>query len=252
MSHITRRIGAPKLDACVVRGGLPVACQAEVGIALRRGHPADAPLNLLGGAARIPPVACPIPTCSCPGFCRGGRRAGDHATASRASSSSGRGTAESTPRGAPLDRRSGGGGSGSFPATSGKGGALPRTVDPGTGGWGTAMPGRPGPGVKPPARCRGKSRDSCMLDWDAPARLTPLPPWRHVSRTPAPSPPRTRHCAAAGSPSRRAATVWWRYGVPRNNLGSSSRIYAAPEFGSWYDTTYRDPWANPSSASSPR
>ena len=44
-------------------------------------------------------------------------------------------------------------------------------MDPRTGGWGTAMPGRPGPGVKPPARRRGKSRDSRMLDWDAPARL---------------------------------------------------------------------------------
>ena len=42
----------------------------------------------------------------------------------------------------------------------------PRTRDPGT-----AMPGRPGPGVKPPARRRGKSRDSRMLDWDAHARL---------------------------------------------------------------------------------
>ena len=92
-------------------------------------------------------------------------------------------------------------------------------MDPRTGDPGTAMPGRPGPGVKPPARRRGESRDSRMLDWDArdsigaparldwdaPARLTLLPAWRHVSRAPAPSPPRSRHCAAAGSPSRRDA-----------------------------------------------
>ena len=80
-------------------------------------------------------------------------------------------------------------------------------VNPGTGGWGIAMPGLPGPAVKPPARRRGKSRGSRMPDWDATARSTPLPAWRHVSRAPAPSRPRSRHCATAGSPSRRAATV---------------------------------------------
>ena len=42
-------------------------------------------------------------------------------------------------------------------------------VDPGTGGWAIAMPGLPGPAVKPPARRRGKSRVSRMLDWDATA-----------------------------------------------------------------------------------
>ena len=42
-------------------------------------------------------------------------------------------------------------------------------VDPGTGGWETAMPGSPGPAVRPPARRRGESRDSRMLDWDATA-----------------------------------------------------------------------------------
>jgi len=34
------------------------------------------------------------------------------------------------------------------------------------------------PVIKPPARRRGKSRDSRMLDWDDSARLTPLPAWR--------------------------------------------------------------------------
>ena len=73
-------------------------------------------------------------------------------------------------------------------------------VDPGTGGWEIAMPGLPGPAVKPPARRRGKSRDSRMLDWDASARLTPLPAWRHPRREVGIAP-------AAASPCRRAATV---------------------------------------------
>ena len=73
----------------------------------------------------IQAVACPIPTCSRPGFCRGGGWAGDHATASSASSSSSSGTWESTNRAAPLDRRPGGGGAGnSTSAPSGSGGAL--------------------------------------------------------------------------------------------------------------------------------
>ena len=62
-----------------------------------------------------------------------------------------------------------------------------------------AMLGQPGPLVKPPARRRGKSRDSRMLDWDTPARLTPLPDRRHVSRAPTPSPAaKARHSAAGG------------------------------------------------------
>jgi len=197
-----------------------------------------------------------------------------------AASSSDSGTAESTKRGAPLERRFGGrgGGSGSFRMTSGNGGEPPSTAPsrvknaalpspcaspprgPGGGAGGRAgscwpgssrrhppiwdaharlgqrtsesghsRPERPGdprigtlmpagdcrqPAIveprcrggpdrsRSPTRRRGKSRDSRMLDWDASARLTPLPAWRHVSRAPAPSPPRSRHCAAAGSPSR--------------------------------------------------
>ena len=61
--------------------------------------------------------------------------------------------------------------------------------------------GGPDPGQTP--RRRGKSRDSRMLDWDAPARLTPFPSQRPVSRAPAPSPcevgiaPRRDHPADA-------------------------------------------------------
>ena len=81
-------------------------------------------------------------------------------------------------------------------------------VAPATCGWGTRDAGDARtPPVEPHARRRGKSRDSRMLDWDAPARLTPFPSHRPVSRAPAPSPPRSRHCATAGSPCRRAATV---------------------------------------------
>ena len=65
---------------------------------------------------------------------------------------------------------------------------------------------------RPPAAAANQGTAACSigtlrLDWDASARLTPLPAWRHVIRAPAPSWPRSRHCAAAGLPSRRAATV---------------------------------------------
>ena len=84
---------------------------------------------------------------------------------------------------------------------------------PGCGGTAPTGADRPDRSIAlgPPDQRRGKSRDSRMLDWDATARLTPLPARRHVSRAPAPSRPRSRHCAAAGSPSRCAATVSSEY-----------------------------------------
>jgi len=84
---------------------------------------------------------------------------------------------------------------------------------PGCGGTAPTGADRPDRSIAlgPPDQRRGKSRDNRMLDWDATARLTPLPARRHVSRAPAPSRPRSRHCAAAGSPSRCAATVSSEY-----------------------------------------
>jgi len=55
--------------------------------------------------------------------------------------------------------------------------------------------------IKPPARRRGKTRDTSMSEWDM--ATGGIHDWRHVSRTPAPSPPRSRDCAAAGSPGGR-------------------------------------------------
>ena len=85
-----RRAGADLRDA---RGA--GSCRGGAAVdGTRRTVSCETPY-LLGGAARIPPVACPIPTCSRPGFRRGDGRAPDHATAS-----SDGGTAESTKRGA--------------------------------------------------------------------------------------------------------------------------------------------------------